>query len=500
MAFVQSPTINPLSTGSMTAGGIQNNWDAIMEDFDAVAYLPFGDEYFDAMNQIMNAVGNREIAKQPRVRWFEMTRMELPIQQTAAAATVAGGLITVTLTTASATTVGGQPYMWPAVGDIWKNARSGQLFQVDSTAPVASPGNSTIVLRPMDSAALAAPATACPANSYFYYVGNSAIENSAPFASKFTFDTVNTTFLQTFRNDTRSSSEALYNQLWYSQLENGVQTPYSNSRDIIYLQREHQVALVNTFFAGVPTGSANYNLPSTTSFQTTQGLYDAIQNNGSGTNGGSNTVISVSAATPGATFDIEDFYAMEAALTSQDGSVKNYMVWTSGFLQAALERAIFSGTGNSAAQNPLNYNISVNKIQMEKTFWGEGAYADLMSRTFSFNNLVFNNKNFAFVRMGIFDNPTMFGVGSNLAGQTDNTWKNLAFFIPLSTNGGVDDGIGNMGKYIRVCHKPGAFMNMWQTGGRAASNKTPNWELGVHIVSEVGYKFVNANKYGMFTA
>jgi hypothetical protein len=281
-------------------------------------------------------------------------------------------------------------------------------------------------------------------------------------------------------------------------LESGVQTPYSNSRDIIYLQREHQVALVNTFFAGVPTGSANYNLPSAASFQTTQGLYDAIVNNGSGANGGSNTVISVAAA-PGTNFDVDDFYAMEAALTSQDGSVKNYMVWTSGLMQSLIERNLFGAT-NSITANPLQLNVQVNKVQMEKTFWGEGAYADLMSKTFSFNNLVFNNKNFAFVRMGIFDNPTMFGVGSNAFTQTDNTWKNLAFFIPLSTNGGVDDGIGNMGKYIRVCHKPGAFMNMWQTGGRAASNKTPTWELGVHIVSEVGYKFVNANKYGMFTA
>jgi hypothetical protein len=497
MAFTQSPQINPLSVqAGMQVGTIQNNWDAIMEDFDAVAYLPFGDEYFDAMNQIMNAVGNREIAKQPRVRWFEMTRMELPIQQTATAATGAtGGPFTVTLTTASATVVGGTPYMWPTPGDIWKNAKSGQLFQVVSTAPVASPGNSTIVLRPMDSTATAA--VACPVNSYFYYVGNSAPENSPAFNSKFTFDTVHTSFLQTFRNDTKSSSEALYNQLWYSQLENGVQTPYSNSRDIIYLQREHQVALVNTFFAGVPTGSANYNLPSNTSFQTTQGLYDAIQNNGSGANGGSNTVISVSAG-PSA-FDVDDFYAMEAALTSQDGSVKNYMVWTSGLMQSLIERNLF-GSVNAITANPLQLNVQVNKVQMQKTFWGEGAYADLMSKTFSFNNLVFNNKNFGFVRMGIFDNPTMFGVGSNSFIQTDNTWKNLAFFIPLSTNGGVDDGIGNMGKYIRVCHKPGAFMNMWQTGGRAASNKTPNWELGVHIVSEVGYKFVNANKYGMFTA
>jgi hypothetical protein len=174
------------------------------------------------------------------------------------------------------------------------------------------------------------------------------------------------------------------------------------------------------------------------------------------------------------------------------------MVWASGFMQQLMEQNLFGiGQTGAANLNPLNFNVQVNKVQMEKTFWGEGAYADLMSKTFSFNNLVFNNKNFAFVRMGIFDNPTMFGVGATAA---DNAWKNYAFFIPLSTNGAVDDGIGNMGKYIRLCHKPGAFMNMWQTGGRAAANKTDVWQLGVHIVSEVAYKFVNANKYGLFTA
>jgi hypothetical protein len=326
-----------------------------------------------------------------------------------------------------------------------------------------------------------------------FYVGNSAAENSGAYASKFTFDTVHTSPLQTFRNDTTSSSEALYNQLWYSQLENGVQTPYSNSRDIIYLQREHQVALVNTFFAGVPSNATGYNTGlSGTSFQTTEGLLHAIQNNQSGSNGGGLTTVVPTGGTP----DVTDFYTMEAALTSQDGSVKNYMVWASGYMQSLMEQNLF-GSANVVTNNPLQLNVQVNKVQMEKTFWGEGAYADLMSKTFSFNNLVFNNKNFGFVRMGIFDNPTMFGVGSTAA---DNAWKNYAFFIPLSTNGGVDDGIGNMGKYIRMCHKPGAFMNMWQTGGRAAANKTDVWQLGVHIVSEVGYKFVNANKYGLFTA
>jgi hypothetical protein len=485
MAFVQSPTINPLSIGTannggMTFGGIQNNWDAIMEDFDAVAYLPFGDEYFDAMNQIMNAVGNREIAKNPRVRWFELTRMEAPITVTGAGA--APGPYTVTMSGGAQTipAVGGVAYSWPNVGDIWKSAVTGELYQItakDVTALI-------LTMVPLVTAGSAAP------NGLMYYVGNSAPENGGSYPSKFTFDTVKTSFLQTFRNDTTSSSEALYNQLWYSQLENGVQTPYSNSRDIIYLQREHQVALVNTFFTGAATTNPNI---ASTSFQTTQGLENAIRTNQSGSNGGGLTTVVPTGGTP----DASDFYTMEAALTSQDGSVKNYMVWASGYMQALMEQNLFGiDQPGNANINPLNFNVSVNKIQMEKTFWGEGAYADLMSKTFSFNNLVFNNKNFGFVRMGIFDNPTMFGVGAD---ATVNAWKNYAFFIPLSTNGGVDDGMGNMGKYIRVCHKPGAFMNMWQTGGRAAANKTDIWQLGVHIVSEVAYKFVNSNKYGLFT-
>jgi hypothetical protein len=475
-------TTNP--TGAMTYGTIQNNWDALMEDFDAVAYLPFGDEYWDAMNQIMNAVGNREIAKNPKVRWFEMTRMEAPLSVSSATGST-GGPFTVTLDSAYSQTVGGTAYSFPAAGDIWRDASTGALYQITAKASATS-----VTMKPLLSTSVA------PAGLMFY-VGNSAPENGGSYASKFVFDTVHTSPLQTFRNDTTSSSEALYNQLWYSQLENGVQTPYSNSRDIIYLQREHQVALVNTFFAGVPSTDSNYNTGlTTTSFQTTQGLLNAIQTNGSLNNGGSSTVISI--GSPVAGFDVTDMYAMESALTSQDGSVKNYMVWTSGAMQATIEQGLFGATTNTAgANNPFNLNVQVNKVQMEKTFWGEGAYADLMSKTYSFNNVVFNNKNFGFVRMGVFDNPTMFGVGADAAA---NAWKSYAFFIPLSTNGGVDDGIGNMGKYIRLAHKPGAFMNMWQTGGRAAANKTDVWQLGVHIVSEVAYKFVNANKYGLFTA
>lgn len=454
--------INPLSTSSgMTYGGIQNNWDALKDDFDAVAYLPFGDEYWDAMNQIMNAIGNREIAKQPQVKWFEMTRMEVPFTVTNGPVTgLAGAAVNVII--GDVQLVGSTYYSWPAEKEIWRHASSGKLYQVIQKT-VGVGGVTTLNIKPL----LSTDNTSIADNDKFFYVGVSVPENSTAQAAKFVFDTLHTAKLQTFRHDTLSSSEALYNQLWYSQLENGVQTPYSNSRDIIYLQREHQVAIVNTFLAG----TSDNNLTSSTSFQTTDGLIPTIKSFGQYYDYGTTST------------DLTelDMYALEAQLTTQDASIKNYMVWTTGATSAAIEKSLH--TYNQ------NVNINLNKVQMEKTFWGEGAYADLMKTTYSFNNLVFNNKNFGLVRMGIFDNPQTFSV-------TGSNWTNYAVFLPLS-QGGVDDGLGNMGKYIRLCHKPGAFMNMWQTGGRAAANKTATWELGIHLVSEIGFKFINANKYGL---
>ena len=463
MPFTPGTNINPLSTGSgMTYGGIQNNWDALKDDFDAVAYLPFGDEYWDAMNQIMNAIGNREIAKQPQVRWFEMTRMEVPFTVPAATTiAIAGTQVTI----AEFQTLDSVTYSWPAVNDIYRHAKTGALVQVVAK----NSGNAAqITLKPLANATIVGSA-----NDAYFYVGVSVGENSTAQAAKFVFDTLHTAKLQTFRNDTKSSSEALYNQLWYSQLENGVQTPYSNSRDIIYLQREHQVAIVNTFLAGdEPTNTNTTN--ALTGFQYTKGLIPTIFE--VGTDG---QCVDWSAT---GILDQDDFYDLEAALTKQDASIKNYMVWTTAKTSKLIEQAMLTYNQNA--------NITLNKTQMEKTFWGEGAYADLMKSTYSFNNLVFNNKNFGLVRMGIFDNPQTF--------NTDNSnWQDYAVFLPLS-QGGVDDGLGNMGKYIRLCHKPGAFMNMWQTGGRAAANKTATWELGVHLVSEIGFKFINANKYGLF--
>jgi hypothetical protein len=450
--------------GGMT-NGILNNWDALKADFDAVAYLPFGDEYWDAMNQIMNGIGNREIATQQIVNWFEMNRMEVPftIATKVSGGATAGTTITITIPSSEVDATTG--YSFPIAYEVWRHAKTGELYQI-----LTKPAANQFTLRPLTASVV--PDTDIAVGDAFFYVGVSVAENSGAQDPKFVFDTKYSAKLQTFRNDALSSSEALYNQLWYSQLENGTATPYSNSRDIIYLQREHQVSIVNTFLAGKTNTNTSMG-----GYQFTNGLIPTILSSGQ----------VVDCDTTTANPDVGDIYALEAKLAKIDGSVKNYMVWTSGQSSSILEQLLLNYNKNA--------NISINKVQMEKTFWGEGAYADLMSSTYSFNNLVFNNKNFALVRMGIFDNPQTFNVAP---GNGTNPWPGYAVFLPM-TSQGVDDGLGNMGKYIRLSHKPGAFMNMWQTGGRAAANKTDKWQLGVHIVSEIAFKFINAQKYGLLT-
>lgn len=444
----QSPT-----TGGMSYGGILNYFDALKDDFDNIEYLPFGDEGFKEMNMIVNGIGQRDIAKQPQVNWFERERQEVPFT-TSGSTSIASGQYTVTLDASEVDTTTG--YSWPAATEIWEQATTGIQFQI-----VSKPSASSLVLRPTTTYS-----TAIPSGAKFFYVGNSQAEGSGPMQSKFMFDTQYTAYLQTIRQDYKTTSEAMFNQLWYDQDEAGKRIPFSNTRDVTYMQREHLVALCNTFLAG----DVATNLATTTSFQTTNGLVNSIFDRGQ-------------LQDTGGSLDATAFYALEAKLTQQDASVTDYMVWTTDQTSKQIETNLLTYNAN--------VNIQFNKVDMSKTFWGEGAMADRMSTTYSFNTLVFNNKNWGLTRFGLLDNPQTFGV-------TGSRWKQFAIVLPVARGAGVDDGFGNMGKYIRLAHKPDSFMNMWTYGGRAPQNRTGTWEMNAAIVTEVAYKFINANKMGLF--
>lgn len=438
----------------MSYGEVLNYFDAMKEDIDKVQFFPFGDEYFDAANLILNGIGQREIAKQPQMSWFERQRQEVPFT-VQGNTNIASGVYTVTIPSSEIDPTTG--YSWPIPNEIYRYAPSGQLFQI-----IGKPAPNTLVLRPLKAATTISLAN----GAKFFFVGNSQPEGSDATQSKFIFSDKYTAYLQTMRNDVTTTSEAMFDQLWYSENEEGRAIPFSNSDNARYLQREHLMGMVNTFF----TGEVADNLSASTSFQTTAGLIPTIFERGQ------------TQSTSG-TLDATDMYAMEEKLTGQDGGVKDYAIWLTGKSSASLEQSML--TYNQ------NVNIQLANTEMTRTFWGESALADKLSLSYSFKSLVFNSKNFALTRQGIWDNPQTFSV-------TGSNWKDYALVLPMAKGQGVNDGYGNMGKYIRITHKPDAFMNMWSTGGRANANRTPNWNFKMHIVSEVGFKFICANKMGLF--
>jgi len=278
----QSPT-----TGGMQYSTVQNYWDALKEDFDTIAYLPYGDEYWDAMNLIMNSISTREIAKQPQVKWFELTRQEVPFTVDNGPVAITSGQYTVDLPTSEVDPSTG--YSFPIANQIWQHALTRKNFQI-----VDKPDANTLVLRCLDSSFTGNLGD----GDKFFLVGVSVKEGSSKQQGQFTFDTLRTAKLQTFRNDNQVTSEYMNNQLWYDQLQNGKAVPFTNSRDVMYIQREHQVALVNTFIAG----KSDDNLAATTSFQTTDGLVESIFDRGQTQDSGGD-------------IDETDFYAIEAKLT-----------------------------------------------------------------------------------------------------------------------------------------------------------------------------------------
>lgn len=443
----QSPTTGPINWG------ILNYFDAIKDDYDKIEYLPFGDEYFSLYNIILNYLGSRDIAKNKIVKWFEKQRQEVPFTSSTTV-NQASGLYTVTLPAAEVDTNTG--FSWPIENEIWEHAVTGTQFQI-----ISKPAGNTLVLQNLSNTG----AITIQANDQFFIVSNSQPEGSSATQSQIVFDDQYQTQLQTIRNDFDTTAEAMFNELWYNEQQDGKAVPFSNSEYVTYMQRQHLVRLVNTFFAGTVAN----NLSQTTSFQTTVGLVPTIFERGQ-------------TQDTGGTLDISDFYALEAKLSTQASGIKDYMVLATGKTSAQLEQSLIAYNANS--------NIGLTSKASSKTFWGEGAVADRMSVSYSFKEAIVNNKSFNIYRNGIMDNPQTF----NVAGSK---WQDYAIVLP-QTSGGVSDGMGMMGKFIRTVTKPNAFMSMWTTGAKSPVNKTDRYEFRGHIASEIGYKFVNANNYGIF--
>lgn len=446
--------------------GIQDQWSAMKEDKSATLFFPYGDEYAKTMTALRTGIGQMQTIAQPRWSWFERERMEVPF--TVESVANASGVYTITIPSDEVDPSTG--YSWPTPTSIWQHVESGLNFYIDD-----KPSQDTLVVKPVDNTD--ASLISIVAGDTFFYIGQTSPERSTGPQPQYYFSTQYTVGTQNFRHAKQSSGNSLFNQMWVDQLQNGVAVPYSNSQDVVDLQRIHNVAFINQFFAN----QVSNNLSDAESFNATSsttGLYDGLLqttlNRGQKEDTGGNP-------------DETDFYALEAKLSKQDGSVRNYAVWMPG--------AVFA----QISQNMLEYlkqtYIDTTVREFSDLFY-DGSYGtDGMKTTLDFKYMTFQGKNWGMTRLGILDNPQLFNAGSG--SQATKPWQNYAFFIPLGN--GATDGMGNLGKYVRVLHKPQRFMKMWYTGAMSPQgNQTRVDELSIDILSEASIAFLMANNYGLF--
>lgn len=433
------------------------------EDKAAILYFPFGDEYARTMTAIIAGVGEKLEIKQPRWSWFERERMEVTFTVDNGPVNAASGLYTVDIPASEVDAVTG--YSWPTATSVWQHVVSGKNFYIQS-----KPDANTLVLKPVNSST----AVTLEDGDKFFYVGQTSPEKSGAPVAQYYFSTEFTVGTQNIRHSKDSSGNALYNQMWYNQLQNGVSVPYSNSQDIFDLQRIHNVSFVNQFL----TNQLSNNLTDSESFNSlssTEGMYDGllatIQSRGQ-------------VEDTGGAPDVTDFYALEAKLSKQDGDIRDYAVWMPGL--------VFNQVSTSMLEYLKQTNIATTNQTMVDVYYDGNMSTENMRTTLDFQTLTFGGKNFHLTRFSVLDNPQTF----NSTAQATNPWQNYAFFIPVGK--GANDGNGMLGKYVRIVHKPQRFMKMWDTGAMANQNKTRVDELAIDILSEYSVAFINANNYGLF--
>jgi hypothetical protein len=448
---------------------ILDQWSAMMEDKAAVLYFPFGDQNARTMTAIRNGVGQLQQIKQARWSWFEQDRKQVPF--TVESVTNASGVYTVTIPGDEVDPNTG--YSWPNKFDVFQHVESGRNFYISD-----KPAEDELVIKPVNNTG--ASGISIVAGDTFFYIGQVSKEGSTDVIPKYYFSTEYTVGTQIVRHDKKASGSALFNQLWYDQLQNGVSVPYSNSQDVMDLQFDHNLAFVNSFFANQLsnnlTASENFNTTSATEGMYS-GLYQTTFTRGQKQDTG---------GAPG----VSDFYALEALLSQQDSSIRNYAVWTGGAVYAQISQAMLEYLKQTYVDTTVQ--------EYRDLFYNGSLDTNSMRTTLDFQYLTFQGKNVGLSRLDLFDNPTTFNAGSGA--QSTKTWQNVAFWIPLGN--GANDGNGNLGKYVRICHKgdmTSRFMKMWYTGAMSPNgNQTTEDTLRIDILSEYTIGFLMANNYGMF--
>jgi hypothetical protein len=452
---------NPFTPSTIPQAGnitLVSNVDLAQPIWSPTLYQPYGTQGAEVM-QFFKAMGALvPVIRMTGVHWEEDRYGSAFQVKTLVSAPGAGSNLTIQLASAyiDATT----RESWPIENEIVKSTRTGKQYQIISKTDNGS--DTTLVLRPLKSTTN----ESAQANEYFMISGVSVAEASDKQDTKNSYQTEYTWQLQDIRTDHNITGSDFTESLQPVRYEKGGAIVGYNSIATVQHEYDHLQKTVNTMIWGET--ATNTSMPGV---GYTTGMVEQFE------------LRAVNQDT-GGSLTVADFESIEQTLSS-NWALGNYITLLSGKSYSEISADVISDFNQS--------NINAVNNQLANALFGTSGFdVNQLYATYSVQGLAVNGKSFGLKRLTILDDP-------NGAAANNSALQDYGFVLPI---GKTRDNDGVPRGFVELKYKDFAgqnrMMRMWYTGGASPAKNTSKDDFNMHIVSEIGFDFMNLQQCALF--
>jgi len=457
------PATNPFVPDTIPqAGNLDyiSSLDAYAPLFAQQLYQPYGGQGIELLTMLKAMGAAVAVNRSTGDHWEEDRFMSSFRVKAIVAPPGAGANLVFNLDAADIDPVTRQSF--PIINEVIQHVPTGRQFTIINK--VDNGTDTTITARPLK----ATTDIGLSAGDYFFITTNSVGERSTQQDTQYSFQTKYTWLLQHLRKDYSISGTAFTEQLQFVKSEDGKTILGVNSLASAQAEYRHLLATVGAMIWG--ESATNTGLPG---FQYTSGMIEQFK------------ARAVNMDT-GGTLAVADFASVSEQL-SANFAFQNYLTLVSEKSYSEISNDIISDFDQS--------NINAVNNQISNVLFGASGYdVNALQATYSVKGLTVNGRNFGIKRLTILDDPSQAAAGSMANKQRD-----YGFVLPI---GKTVDADGVPRGFVELKYKSNygknRMLNIWSTGGASPQRNTPVDDHNLHILSELGFDFMNLQQCALF--
>jgi hypothetical protein len=458
-------TTNPFVPDTIPQAGDLNlisNFDIAAPIWANTLYQPFGGQGIEILN-MFKAMGLMVPVGRVTGEHWEEDRYVASFQSGATVTSASPGAdLTITLDAADVDTATGGSY--PIVNEIYTHMPTDKRFQVISKTVGAAPTyTTTLVLRPLK----ATTSITITTGDFFAIPSVSVGERSTEQDTQYSSQTKYTWNLQNIRTDHTISGNAITELLKVNVNQNGRQLNGVSTLATLQDEYRHLLKVVVAMIEGQTDTNAGIN-----GIGTTTGMKEQFRARAVNTD-------------TGGTVTYQDFEDTATALSAN---------WSPDNMLCLMSQKTFNEVSAFALGDFDQSNFNAVYNQLSNSLFGMSGFdVNQLAATYTFKALTISGRNFALKNVPLFNDPATFNAGPN-AKQQD-----FAYLLPV---GRTIDADGAPRGYVEIKYKDNygmnRFLRMWETGGASRAKNTAVDEAARHMISEVGFDFLNLQQCAIF--